>query len=94
MSDTAVDEELPQFHIVVRRPNGSGPLAPYRMTLAVVFAMFIAGRQLWVAATSGLNYDIALLHAVAAGFFIWVLSGIVNNILANSRPASSPTKRP
>lgn len=90
MADTQVERDLPEFHIVVRRPNHKGPIAPYRMTLAVAFAMFVAGRELWHAVQSGTGYDDALIHAGAAAVFIWVLSGIVNSILTNGAPPSKP----
>lgn len=92
MADTRVDRDLPEFHIVVRRPNRHGPIAPYRMALSVAFALFVAGRELWHAVQDGVGYDDALIHAGAAALFIWVLSGIVNSILVNgSQPRSHPS---
>lgn len=94
MSDTRSEHDVPEFHIVVRRPNARGPIGPYRLTIAVMFALFVAGRELWDAAMTGSNYDGALIHAGMAALFIWVLSGVVNSILRTSRPpngAPAPT---
>lgn len=71
---------------MVKRPNARGPLAPYRMTLAVLFAMWIAGRRLWDAAETGIGVDRALLLAGASALFIWVISGVINNILKSAAP--------
>lgn len=89
-----VDDELPEFHVVVRRPNRRGPLGPYRLALAVAFAMVIAGQQLLDAATTGTpSVDAALLRAGLAATFIWLLSGVVSRILAHGdRPPSSTAK--
>tara|TARA_R110002110_G_scaffold327869_1_gene539572 strand:+ start:32173 stop:32346 length:174 start_codon:yes stop_codon:yes gene_type:complete len=57
------------------------------MALTVLFVFFVAGRQLWAAAMTGYGSDGALIDAGVAGLFIWVLSGIVNGILAQGRPA-------
>lgn len=83
-------EELPEFHIVVRRPRGRGPLAPYRFALAVAFALALAGRDLWRAAVGDGELDAALLRAGVAALFIWILSGIVNGILASAEPPQQP----
>ena len=92
MSDTRSAPDVPEFHIVVRRPNARGPIGPYRLTIAVLFALFVAGRDLYDAAMTGTNYDGALIHAGMAALFIWVLSGVVNSILRTSGPPDrSPT---
>jgi hypothetical protein len=61
------------------------------MTLAVMFAMWIAGRRLWDAAETGVGVDRALLLAGASALFIWVVSGVINNILKSATP---PPQRP
>lgn len=90
MTDLGVDGRAPEFHIVVRRPGGRGPLGPYRLTLAVAFALVIAGNDLIAAAGSGLEIDRALIRAMVAAAFIWVLSGIVSRILGAGRPPAPP----
>lgn len=92
MSDQQATGELPEFHLVVRRPRGRGPLAPYRFALAVAFALVVAGRDLWDAAQNhpGAGLDAALLRAGVAALFIWILSGIVNGILASAGRPQAP----
>lgn len=85
--------DLPEFHLVVRRPSRRGPLAPYRFALTVAFALAVSGGDLWDAARgdSGASTDAVLLRAGVASLFIWVLSGIVNGILASAtRPPAQP----
>jgi hypothetical protein len=87
MPESIVKKDAPEFRIIVKRPNRRGPIAPYRMALTVLFVFFVAGRQLWAAAMTGYGSDGALIDAGVAGLFIWVLSGIVNAILSQGRPA-------
>lgn len=86
MADTHVD--TPEFHIVVRRP-GRGPLAPYRLSIAIVFAIAISATRLWAAAHGSAPVDGALLWAALAGAFAWFVVGRANAILK----AASPPKR-
>ena len=93
MTDLQLDE-TPEFHVVVRHPNRRGPLGPYRLALAVGFSLLIAGSQLLEAASTGIGIDAALLRALMAAWFIWVLVGIVSRILAAGRRAAPPTTTP
>lgn len=86
MTDLDQRSAAPEFHLVVKRPNERGPLAPYRMTLAVLFAMWIAGQRLWDAAQTGIGVDRALLLAGVSALFIWIISGVINNILKSAAP--------
>jgi hypothetical protein len=83
-----IDE--PEFHIVVKRPRRAGPLAPYRFSLAVLFAALVSGRSIWYGIEMGVVSDDDLIRAGGAGLFMWVLSGIINRILASS---AAPTHR-
>ena len=85
MTDLSVDENAPEFRVIVRHHNRRGPLGPYRLALAVGFALLIAGNQLLVAASTGRGIDTALLRAALAAWFIWILAGIVSRILAAGR---------
>lgn len=85
--------DVPEFHLVVRRPGGRGPLGPYRLALAVGFALLIAGQQLLAAATTGIGIDTALLLAAGSATFIWVLAGVVSRIIAAGRRTPSPPAR-
>ena len=88
MSDPQPDE-LPQFHVVVRRHNRRGPLGPYRLAMAVAFSMLVAGEQLLMAAETGVGVDDALIRAALAAWFIWILAGIVSRILATAQRSTS-----
>ncbi len=74
----------PQFHLVVRRSSRLGPLAPYRFSLSVLFALLVAGRSLWLELESGTVADDVLLRAGGAALFMWIVSGIVNRILTTT----------
>jgi hypothetical protein len=89
MSSADVDPSAPEFHLVVRRPNRRGPLAPYRFSIAIAFSMLMAGPRLWAALEVGAPIDGPLLHAIESGGFIWIVSGIVNKILATATFSSS-----
>lgn len=87
MADTHVD--TPEFRLVVRRP-GRGPLAPYRLSITIGFAMAIAGTRLWDAAHGSAPVDGALLLAAAAGAFAWLVVGRANAILRAAAPPHRP----
>lgn len=88
MTDLRLPNGGPEFHVVVRHQDRRGPLGPYRLSLAVGFAMLIAGNDLLAAASSGTDIDTALINAGVAAGFIWILSGIVSRILASGgRPS-------
>ncbi len=83
---------VPEFRVIVTRPHGRGPLGPYRFILAVAFAMIIAGDRLWSVIRYGESDDGALLAAAAAGAFVWIVTTVINNILASAttpEPAAS-----
>lgn len=80
--------ETPEFRIVVKRP-GRGPLAPYRLTIAILFTMAVSGPQLWSAAQTGMYVDGALIRAAVAGLFAWLVVGRANKILKNATPPPS-----
>ncbi len=81
MSQNAADTQSPEFHLVVRRTNPHGPLAPYRLGLAVAFAVALAGGQFWDALNGVGSLEDALLRGLIIGLFMWIVSGIVNKIL-------------
>lgn len=85
----------PEFHVVVRHQDRRGPLGPYRLTLAVAFALLVAANDLLAAATTGVGIDRALTRAAVAALFIWILSGVVSRILvAGTRPHQRPPTAP
>jgi hypothetical protein len=84
-------EGVPQFKVVVTRPNGKGPLGPYRLAIAVGFAALVAGGRIWTSVTTGPADDGALLAAAGAAVFAWVLTTVISNILGAGEVAPSPS---
>lgn len=80
MSDT------PEFHLVVRRPSQRGPLAPYRLTISVVFGLVLAGRRMLTAAETGVGVDSSMLLFGGSTLFAWILVGVLSKLLAGSKP--------
>lgn len=88
MSEASVD--TPEFQIVVKRPGGRGPLAPYRFAITFMFVALVCGRSLLMAAETGHGVDGALLRCAGAGLFAWLVLGRISKIL--SAPARPPTR--
>ena len=72
-----------EFHIVVKRPSRTGPLAPYRFAICVLVAILISVDDLR-AMLAGVPADASVLtRAVSVGVFTWVVLTILNRILAH-----------
>ncbi len=89
MTDLRLDENSPEFHIVVRRPSTRSPLAPYRFALTVLFALVVGGTKLWSALRYGISLDDAVTRVLVAAMFAWVMLGVVNRA---SKPAYVPSE--
>lgn len=89
MTDLRLDENSPEFHIVVRRPSTRSPLAPYRFALTVLFALAVGGTKLWSALRDGTSLDDAVTRVLVAAMFAWVMLGVVNRV---SKPAHVPSE--
>ena len=83
---------VPEFRVVVSRPHRRGPLAPYRLALAVGFALLVAGGRMWTALSAGQADDSALLVAAGAGLFVWIVTTIISSILAAGTPHPAPSR--
>ena len=79
--------ELPEFHIVVRRPSQRGPLAPYRFAISVVVAFAIAFGDLKLALSTGVADEGMLIRGVGAALFTWFVLTVLNRILSQAAPA-------
>lgn len=66
------------------RVLGSGPLGPWRLTIAVTASALTTGRALLDAVSIGVDVDLALGRSFAVAFVVWVLTGVVNRILAEA----------
>lgn len=76
--------DSPEFHIIVRRPNRKGPLAPYRFAIVIVFALAVSGIPLLDATETGRDIDLALGRTALSALFAWLVVGRINKILASA----------
>lgn len=94
MADAPTVHDTPQFHIVVTRPTGRSPLAPYRFAITFAFAMAVCGLPLWRALETGNGIDDALLRIAGAALLAWLLLGRINKILSSPDRPSPATREP
>lgn len=85
--------ELPEFHIVVRRPPQKGPLAPYRFAISVLVAFAIAFGDLKLALASGVADEGILIRGIGAALFTWFVLTVLNRILSQAAPAAQQGTR-
>lgn len=88
MGRNAGGTDVPEFHIVVKRPSRHGPIAPYRFAISVAIAFAVTFGELRAAVFDGAPGDGALLRAIAAGVFAWIVLTVLNRILAAAPPAA------
>ena len=86
MGRNAGGTDLPEFRVVVRRPSRQGPIAPYRFAISVAIAIAVAFGELRAAIFDGAPGDAALLRAIAAAVFTWVVLSVLNRILLTAPP--------
>ena len=60
---------------------GPGPIAPWRLSLAVACSGALTGRALLDAASTGEHLDLALGRSFGAACLIWVAAGKVNRMM-------------
>lgn len=58
-----------------------GPLAPFKLSLAVLVSALTTGLPLWHAWTSGIDVDIALGRSFAVAFVLWIVLGRISRML-------------
>ncbi|MEM1331863.1 MAG: hypothetical protein AAGG08_00265 [Actinomycetota bacterium] len=92
VDDVAADRDLPEFRIVVRRPNARGPLAMYRLPIVVGVVAVVFGPTLWASVTGGSPDDGVLLRALLLGLLVWVTTGVVSRALGSAEAASRPVR--
>lgn len=59
---------------------GPGPIAPWRLSLAVACSGAFTGRALLDAASTGQHLDLALGRSFGAACLVWVAAGKVNRM--------------
>lgn len=65
----------------------SGPLGPWRLSIAVGVAAVTTGKAFVDAASSGGQIDLALGRSFAVAFVMWMVLGAVNRILIQAEVA-------
>jgi hypothetical protein len=65
-------------------PRLPGPIAKYRLLLAVAACAVMTGRPLLDAASSGQHLDLALGRSFAAAALVWVAAGRANRVLIDA----------
>jgi len=62
-------------------PPPPGPLAPWKLSIAIAASAALTGLALYDAAMTGVGVDMALLRSFGAAFFVWIAIGFVNKVL-------------
>lgn len=60
----------------------SGPLGPWRLSIAVLVAALTTGAPLYRAVLTGLDLDMALGRSFGVAFLTWIVLGSINKMLA------------
>lgn len=75
--------------------KGHGPLAPWRLSIAVGLSAALTGPALWDATMNDQHVDFALLRSFGVFFLSWFAMGVINRTLVRAmtsqRPRSSLT---
>jgi hypothetical protein len=64
-----------------------GPLAAWKLSIAVAISAAFTGLPLYDAALSGVGVDMALLRSFGAAFGVWIAVGLVNRVLRDAQVA-------
>lgn len=83
-----MSDELDETEDEVISRKGLGPLAPWRLTIAVATSAVFTGMPLFDAATAGVGVDMALLRSFGVAFLTWVAVGALNRALFDIPPAA------
>lgn len=70
-----------------------GPLAPFRLGLAVCAAVVTTGLPLWDAWTSGVGVDLALGRSFGVAFVLWIVLGRVSRMLGTAQLEAEAERR-
>jgi len=72
--------------------KGHGPLAPWRLCIAVVLSAALTGSALWDAAMADHLVDFALLRSFGVFFLAWFSMGIINRTLVRAMMHQAPRR--
>ena len=72
--------------------KGHGPLAPWRLCIAVVRSAALTGSALWDAAMADHLVDFALLRSFGVFFLAWFSMGVINRTLVRAMMHQAPRR--
>jgi hypothetical protein len=72
--------------------KGHGPLAPWRLCIAVVLSAALTGSALWDAAMADHLVDFALLRSFGVFFLAWFSMGVINRTLVRAMMHQAPRR--
>lgn len=84
VSSAADDDNEAEDH------KGHGPLAPWRLSIAVGLAAALTGPALWDAAMTGESVDFALLRSFGVFFLSWFAMGVINRTIVRAITSQRP----
>lgn len=73
--------------LVEAAPADPGPLAPWRLSIAVAVSALLTGQTLFDSAMTGVGIDGALLRSLGVAVAVFVGLGIVNRLLVQAQEA-------
>jgi hypothetical protein len=78
---------------VVEAPRADpGPLAPWRLSIAVAVSAAFTGLDLYDAAMTGVGVDMTLIRSFGVAFVVWIAVGFVNRVLRDAQAAVEADK--
>lgn len=80
-------EEL-EGAVVDAPPEEPGPLAPWKLSIAVAASAGFTGLDLYDAALTGVGVDMALIRSFGVAFGVWIAVGFVNRVLRDAQAAA------
>jgi hypothetical protein len=84
-------EDLERAAVGTLRPD-PGPLAPWKLSIAVAVSAAFTGLALYDAAMTGIGVDMALLRSFGVAFGVWIAVGLVNRVLRDAQAAIEADK--
>lgn len=90
-SDESTSEKKPKKQKKVKAPPG--PLAPFKLSLAVCASALTTGLPLLNAWSSGVDVDIALGRSFGVAFLLWIVLGKVSRMLGTAQLEAEVERR-
>jgi hypothetical protein len=78
--------------VVGAPPLDPGPLAPWKLSIAVAVSAAFTGIALYDAAMTGVGIDMALIRSFGVAFATWIAVGFVNRVLRDAQAAVTADK--